>query len=152
MDACPSIPVTVDVNFIPLPDATALNDGPYCPGGFINLMGSTTALGFPISYQWSGPNGYFSTDQNPTDATEEGTYTLVTLEGSCESIPVTTLVEFYTPPIPTPLDGDLFCEGSSTFLDAGPGYMNYEWSNGDFNQIAEVLTPGTYFVLSLIHI
>ena len=146
MDACPSIPVTVDVNFIPLPDATALNDGPYCPGGFINLMGSTTALGFPISYQWSGPNGYFSTDQNPTDATEEGTYTLVTLEGSCESIPVTTLVEFYTPPIPTPLDGDLFCEGSSTFLDAGPGYMNYEWSNGDFNQIAEVLTPGTYFV------
>ena len=39
------------------------NDGPYCVGETIHLTANTTVN---ANYSWTGPNGYASTEQNPT--------------------------------------------------------------------------------------
>ncbi len=53
--------VTVTVN--PLPSVTAGSNSPICAGQTINLT-STPAS----SYHWTGPDGFISTDQNPSIA------------------------------------------------------------------------------------
>jgi hypothetical protein len=55
-------------------------------------------------------------------------------------------VEFYPPPHPD-LGPDIStCEGKSVTLDAGPGYVNYEWNTGDNTRWIEVDKSGTYQV------
>ncbi|MEO8149104.1 MAG: T9SS type A sorting domain-containing protein [Bacteroidia bacterium] len=48
---------------------------------------------------------------------------------------------------PIGITGSLsFCTGSSTVLDAGPGYISYLWNNGSSNQTLTVSVGGTYTV------
>jgi cysteine-rich repeat protein len=76
------------------PDSPAAsNDGPFCPGGTLHLY--STGLPAPAgSYDWTGPNGFASTDQNPVIANATGgaagTYTVNVTVGSCTSAPSTT--------------------------------------------------------------
>jgi hypothetical protein len=65
-----------DITIIDSPLAIAFNLGPYCEGDPIELYGDTDATGNVITFIWTGPGGYFSNVQNPTDATEAGAYTL----------------------------------------------------------------------------
>ena len=72
--------VTVTVNPLPTFEITA-NNVSVCTGKALNLNASTTAEGCNISYSWSGPNSFSSTEQNPTvsssaAATDAGTYTV----------------------------------------------------------------------------
>lgn len=64
---------TVVVTLIPMPTATASNDGPVCVGEALHLMSSGGT-----SYDWSGPMGYNSSQQNPVinniDPDMAGTY------------------------------------------------------------------------------
>ena len=64
---------SMDIEIIDIPDANASAGGPYCEGELIDLFGSTTSSGGLITYFWTGPNGYFSTDQNPTGLVDPGT-------------------------------------------------------------------------------
>ncbi|MEJ5302344.1 MAG: hypothetical protein HPY80_10360 [Bacteroidales bacterium] len=56
------------------------------------------------------------------------------------------IVEFY--PLPQPdLGPDITtCEGKSVTLDAGAGYVNYQWSTGDNTRWIEVYKSGAYQV------
>ena len=70
-----NIGVTLDrCNFTP----SASNDGPFCPGGNLQLSASATAA---ASYLWIGPNGFISNLQNPqitgASAAAAGTYTVL---------------------------------------------------------------------------
>ncbi len=59
------------------PNVIAMNSGPYCPGDSIFLFSMLdTAVG-NVEFEWFGPNGYTSNVQNPIDAIEAGTYTVV---------------------------------------------------------------------------
>ena len=64
---------THEVIIQPLPPASASNGGPYAAGGTINLSTSGGS-----AYTWEGPNGFASTDQNPTiahaSASDAGVY------------------------------------------------------------------------------
>lgn len=72
---------------------TAANSGPYCFGDSIFLFGSTTSNNPNISYLWTGPGGYMSLEQNPTNAIQAGQYFFqVNIEG-CEYSGSSTLVE-----------------------------------------------------------
>ncbi len=86
---------TVIVNALPV--ATANAEGPACEGLTISLSanGGTT-------YQWTGPNAFSSTSQNPiiTGATtsNNGTYTVtVTDANGCSSTASTTITVYATP-------------------------------------------------------
>ena len=74
--------------------AIATNSGPYCEGSPIELFGEANRTG--ASFSWTGPNGYTSFRQNPTDAVEAGSYVLVVQKGGCPSVPDTTQVTFST--------------------------------------------------------
>lgn len=71
----------------------AANDGPVHAGQALHLT-ATTVPG--ATYLWSGPNGFSSTEQNPTiSATtpgDAGTYSVVAIVAGCPSAPATTNV------------------------------------------------------------
>jgi hypothetical protein len=71
---------------------TVANNGPYCVGDQINLTATTGAP----AYAWAGPNGFSSTQQNPTipnaTAAMAGVYTLTYDAGGCISTATTTVV------------------------------------------------------------
>ncbi len=65
------------VNVVSCPSCalSATCSGPTCVGGSINLFSSNVPAG---NYQWSGPNGFYSTNQNPSNVIvpiNPGTYT-----------------------------------------------------------------------------
>ncbi|MEO6130887.1 MAG: gliding motility-associated C-terminal domain-containing protein, partial [Saprospiraceae bacterium] len=146
VDGCASAVSQTDVLVGTPPDASAMNSGPYCAGEPIALFGNTTFAGNVISYGWSGPNGYLSTTQNPTDAAAPGTYTLIINVDGCNSLPVTTDVTIHTLSQPLITGQSVFCTGFSATIDAGPGYAQYTWSNASLSQTQTVMSPGTYIV------
>jgi hypothetical protein len=77
---------------------TARNSGPIYAGMTLNLTASSVA---GASYNWTGPNGFSSTDQNPsiinatTNAT--GAYSVTATIGACTSIAAATTVTVNSP-------------------------------------------------------
>ena len=97
-----SLNVTVD----PVPAApVAGNNGPVTEGGTLELTASLLAGG---SYQWSGPNNFSSTLQNPTitnvGKVNEGVYSVTVTLGGCTSAAGTTAVVI-TPVAPALVSG-----------------------------------------------
>lgn len=70
--------------YCPSTTITASNNGPVCSGGSVQLT-ATTVSG--ASYAWTGPNGYYSTAQNPSlssvSASAAGSYSVTVSVGSC---------------------------------------------------------------------
>lgn len=111
------------------------NDGPYCLGETIHLsaVGQTGA-----TYSWTGPNGFTSTEQNPTieNCTLEmaGTYTCtITLSGESSNAPTHVIVLS----LPTAdFEANTVCVGNptefhSTATVTGQHFAGYEWDFGD---------------------
>ncbi len=146
VDACSSVPAVTDVIFNTPPNSVASNTGPYCAGETIQLNGNTSTPGTIINYTWSGPNGYTSLVQNPTDASAPGVYTLVISVDGCNAATANTTVTINSVPQPVITGQAFFCTGFSSTMDAGSGYAAYEWSNASTNQTLEVFTSGTYLV------
>ncbi len=146
VDGCVSPEAFTEVILIPAPDASASNSGPYCPDEFIGLFSNTNTAGNTITYEWTGPNGYTSLDQNPLDATVSGFYDVQIIVDGCAAELQTTEVIFnqITPPA---IVGDVvYCEGENSLLDAGAGYSGYLWSNGGVGQTTIITEPGNYSV------
>jgi len=92
-------------------------------------------------YDWS--NGDF--DQN-IEITEGGTYTVtVTDDVGCTGVAEIVVMEI---PIPEPvIEGPSeTCEDYDIILDAGDGYISYDWSSGEASQSIYVYEEGTYTV------
>ena len=115
-------------------DPVASNNGPGCIGNNITLSTPTVAN---VAYEWIGPNGFTSLDQNPVLSAVTvdlaGTYEvlLVNAQGCKSTNAGTTLVEVVAPPDFTigSTDPSEFCEGGSATLsvDAVTGYT-YQWT------------------------
>jgi len=87
-----SINVSLTVNLLPI--AIAGSNSPVCIGSSINLTAQTVIGG---TYSWTGPNGFNSTNQNPTITSaislDSGNYTLIVSANGCNSIPSTIVVD-----------------------------------------------------------
>ncbi|MBO4615281.1 MAG: PKD domain-containing protein [Bacteroidales bacterium] len=147
-----SVEVTVNAT----PTANASNTGDYCEGQAIELQ--TTAVG---NYEWSGPNGFTSTEQNPTIANattaNEGTYTLVvTNEYNCSAEASTIVVVNATPTL-TVSDDAAYCAGETVSMTATSNAASFVW-NGPNGYISALQNPtisnatpansGTYTVVA----
>ncbi len=123
----------------------ASSDAPACTTGPVDVH--LTATLFPLDpgtyqYQWTGPNGYFSSSAVATipaaTSANSGTYTLVvTNQDGCSSLPKTievTIPEIVPTPVsaPTLSANNPFCEGQSVTLSApayqGNGTAEYVWN------------------------
>ena len=116
---------SIDVTVTAAPEVTASNDGPTCEGGTVNL----TASNGGASYDWTGPNGYSSNEQNPTltNVTASGTYTVtVDFGGGCISTASTDVVVEEIPTA-TITSNSPICEGETIELTASAGTA-YSWT------------------------
>jgi len=127
-------PGTTDCGILP---GIATNDGPYCVGETIQLSVTTQA---GATYSWSGPNGFISSEQNPSipDCTFEmgGTYTCVTAVDGQTTSGSTEVVVFAEPIADFSFNN--VCEGNVTQLTstavtepAGHEIASYHWDFGD---------------------
>jgi gliding motility-associated-like protein len=131
---------TVEVQVLPLPTAIASNDGPICIGDALSLMASGGT-----SYQWSGPQGYTSSSQNPVinnvTIGMAGIYTVTITDAAGCTDKATTIVDvdpgpdITIDPAPNPM-----CENLDPFqLTADP--PGGTWSGGEV-QADGLFDPG----------
>lgn len=151
-NGCTSLPATTDVILNPLPTATPGSNSPICEGDDILL--TAVAVG-GATYDWTGPNGFVSTTQNPTlaaaTAAEAGTYELVVTLNGCPSLPAT--VDVVVNPIPVVTAPDVStCLNVPVNITAF-GATTYDWtpSAGITPTMGSAVTadgsgPGTYTV------
>jgi PKD repeat protein len=129
-----STTTTVVVNPYP-PAPAASNNGPICSGGTLDL--STPVTG--VTYNWTGPNSFSSTVQNPSISpatnTATGTYFLtVTVNGCTSAAGTTSVLINNTPNPPIPLiNGSAtpasICSGTNIVLTANNiAGASYHWT------------------------
>lgn len=104
-NGCPGTPFQYAVEVDPpVPAPVANANSPVCSGTNINLQ--TPAVP-NATYNWSGPNGFTSTQQNPTisnaTAANSGTYNLFITIDNCNSI--TSSVSVVVDPLPVATAG-----------------------------------------------
>jgi PKD repeat protein len=134
----------------PISNVVAGFVAPACEGTALNLTANFSGGIAPISFAWTGPNGFTSNQQNPiVSNASSGDYT-VTVTGSLGSGSgtSTTSITINPSPVAPVISGEFdFCPNNVATLDAGPGYDSYSWSNGMQTQTAIVLQPATYTVV-----
>ena len=130
---CTGSPASVTV----ISEAPALqvsNAGPFCEGTPVQLNSSTPVPG-TIIYSWTGPNGYTSSLQNPSDATQGGIYSVVISVNNCTNLASTVVTVN-----PNPTAGFSFspaCMEDSMHFTAicsvpNPGFITtWNWNFGD---------------------
>ncbi|MCB0755656.1 MAG: HYR domain-containing protein, partial [Flavobacteriales bacterium] len=151
-------PAAISTNFISSPRYPG-EVNVSCFGAFDGVIYSEAEGGADCQsyqYQWTGPNGYTSTDQNPANV-EAGQFSVtITDVNGCSHSDSITLIE------PDPIEAETFpnsyngfgvsCFGGSDgainleVTGGIPGY-DYQWSNGDSIQDINALTAGQYDVL-----
>lgn len=130
---CPSLEATAVVNVLGGSFAVlAENNGPVCEGLDIEL--TATAIVGAI-YNWTGPNGYTSSSQNPiiTSATiaDAGDYSVtITVGGCATSAPsITTVLITPSPVVVGILNNGPLCEGEDLELTAPfIAGVTYSWT------------------------
>lgn len=144
---------SIDITIIDAPDAFASDNSPICEGGSVELYGSTSSTGPGITFLWTGPGGYSSYSQNPTDATEAGVYSLVVEIEGCTSVPAMTTVLLSSATDAMAQNGGPYCAGQSIQLSGSTATtgssISYTWSgpNGyisTFQNPMDAIAPGTY--------
>lgn len=137
---------TVNITAGDLPGIpTITNNSPVCEGEDVNFTVETLAN--IITYDWTGPDNFVSSQQNPTvsniTSQKSGKYSLVVRTATCSSDPIPSIVDVnVTPSVNIVADGPLtFCEGDSVILSMGTfsGY-NYSWLK-DATLIPGATTP-----------
>jgi hypothetical protein len=119
-----------------------------CAGQNLELFASANN---GATYQWTGPNSFTSTEQNPVvnniQANGAGTYTVTATIAGCAASANATIITLASPaPVIDPASPISICSGSNVVLDAGAGYSSYIWSNGSTTRTITVNTAATYSV------
>lgn len=153
--------VKVIVNPIPSVPSVS-NNSPVCQGRTVNLSASSIP---DAGYEWTGPNGYTSTLQNPSisnvSSTNEGTYSVKVKVNNCYS-PTVNIPVVVNPKPGTPAASKTgaACDGADLQLNAstitGAGY-SWTGPNGFISYVQNPLVPGislansgTYTVVAAI--
>ena len=118
------------------PDPAVVGDPAICAGQTASLD-----VGAWSDIEWStGEN----TSVIMTDTAGLFTVTVTDAFG-CQNTTSYQVVESTTPE-PDIVGATSFCTGSSTMLDAGPGFASYQWSTTENTQAITVNTGGTYYL------
>ena len=108
------------------PVATASSNSPVCVGGTLQLNG-----GGGVIYSWSGPNGFSSTDQNPSIPNamniHAGAYSVTVTDGNGCTGTTSTNVVVNISPIGTASSNSPVCSGQTLNLMSSGG-VSYVWS------------------------
>ncbi|HOY31682.1 MAG TPA: DNRLRE domain-containing protein [Bacteroidales bacterium] len=126
---CESAWDTVQVFVTTLPATTASYTTPLCTGNDLHLNVSPAA-----QYQWSGPNGFTSSQQNPVitnvNNSHSGTYSVTVSNSSgCSASASANVTVNPQPTVTASASPAAVCPGQSTSLSAS-GASTYSWNTG----------------------
>jgi gliding motility-associated-like protein len=142
INGCPGPVYELIVNVNPaVPTPVVYTNTPVCTGNAINLQ-SPAIPG--ATYNWSGPGGFTSTQQNPTisnvTSANAGTYSLFVTVNGCASTTVTADVVVNPPPVANAGKNQTVCTNATSVPIAGTvtgGTTTGIWTTsgtGTFNQ------------------
>jgi gliding motility-associated-like protein len=144
VNGCASNASNINVTVNPIPSAPILsNSSPACAGSNVALSAS---LMNGALYNWSGPNGFASTQQNPSlmniTAVNAGTYTAFVSVNGCSGANASTVVMVNPiPGSPIAFNNSAICEGVTLNLSASNvANATYDWS-GPNGFIASTQNP-----------
>ena len=129
--------IDLPVSVSPPLNVTINGDTNACEGEAVTL----TSSGSFASYQWS--TGATASSINVTQA---GNYSLIVTDNNNCTGMGTADISFNPLPQPQITGEDDICAGTSAILDAGSGYQNYVWSNGESSEQISVSDAGSYSV------
>ena len=137
-NGCNSLISSILVMINELPNAAlAFNSGPACAGGEVTLEVPEV---FGASYSWTGPNGFTSSDRNPTLViTDTGTYTVEVVVNNC-SVFYSTFVELNPVPTIEAVEDTTLALGE-TFQLWATGGIEYLWSPASNLNATDIQTP-----------
>jgi len=132
-----SNPLTITIN--EKPNTLASNNGPLCIGGNIEL---NTTEG--VTFSWTGPNGFTSTEKSPTinnaQLNMSGVYTVTASKNGCTSVSSTTVEVADLVNVYTSFNAVTTCENSPVQLAAFGG-TTYQWVPADGLTNANISNP-----------
>lgn len=100
----------------------------YCMAESITLQSQITSNEANLTYLWTGPSGYQSTEENPSDVQESGIYNLVVSGAGCQSNrAVIELTNHFPEPLSLATEQSI-CLGEDISF-AVPGYDYYAWES-----------------------
>jgi hypothetical protein len=141
---CVSEPQAVNVQVNPAPqNLVAGNNGPLCVGQADLQLTASFVPG--ATYAWSGPGGYFSSEQNPSlshpTTAQSGVYTVTVSLGACTKTASTEAIIGQVPRAIAAGSNSPLCEGQTLVLTAEtiPGAL-YSWI-GPNNFSSNVASP-----------
>ncbi len=136
-DSTTTLDVTIGTSLLPRITASRLTA---CPGDSVEL---DAGAGY-AEYSWT------TGETTRTIWAKPGTVYRVTVRNadgcSGTSVPLTIAATSNPEPIITPLGPTDLCEGSTMTLDAGAGFVGYEWSDGTTGRYLTVSRSGVYTV------
>lgn len=129
-NGCVSAASSINAQITPNPIVQAAPTSAICDGEDLQLLANSISS---ASYQWTGPNGFSSIDQNPlitgASLNDAGTYSVVAIAGDCPSS--ASVVEVVVNPIPEVVGSASLsqgCEGDDITLFATDYEgANYHW-------------------------
>jgi len=112
----------------PPPAPAASNNGPIWAGMTLNLTASTVP---GATYSWTGPNGFNSTNQNPSivnaSTNASGQFSVTAVTGGCTSAPAATTVTVNPP--------------ASLTIQSAPGSVILSWPGGTLQSATNMSGP-----------
>ncbi|GLR19671.1 T9SS type A sorting domain-containing protein [Portibacter lacus] len=133
-----------------VPNATASGGSLSCSTTSLQLKGSSSTPG--VSYSWTGPNNFQSSNQNPT-VSSIGTYTLtVTGPNGCKAISTTEVIGNTDVPAISLIADQINCNNQSVsiLIESDAILVSTEWTGPNSFSSSEkeptVDLPGTYIV------
>lgn len=147
LNGCKSPPSTVTVIIPDIKKPEPANNGPLCIGDKLELTATETV---GATYNWTGPNGFSSTAQNPEltniQVEGEGVYTVTTTLDYCTETD-TTSIEVTQKPIITDIGSNSpVCTNTQLNLNSSVDIQNitYQWT-GPQNFNSTEANPSTSF-------
>ena len=125
---CANLPMPFSIAAIP--NATTYTWAIPAPGAILSGQGTTSIT---IAYPPGMPD-------------VSGNITVFGSNSNCDGAMSSLAITVHSSPNPSISGNDFFCAGSSTILDAGAGYSNYDWSTGATTQTITVNTANTFTV------
>jgi hypothetical protein len=118
---------------VPFSISPAGNSGTLCAGQTFNLNANLTNGKAPITYSWTGPNGFTSNLANPSilnvTTANAGNYTLTVTDGYGCGAQSSTVPLVVTPLPACSISGNNnVCPGSTNTYSAPLGMTSYSWS------------------------
>ena len=131
-------PVVITVN--PAPIVSTTDTIKLCSGTTATLTATSTTTG--VTYNWTGPNTFTSTLQNPSitnaTSTNQGIYSVIASIGTCHSMPTNSYLKVISIAPLTANNTGPACKGTNINLSINTlAGASYSWSGPVFNSTSQ---------------